>query len=319
MSDSALRDVTTPKVAYVFPGQGTQHVGMGKDLYDQSPVARKLLDEVDEALDRPLTKLMFEGPAEELDLTINAQPAILATSLAFLKASQEIAGPELLPPPDFAAGHSVGEYSALAAAGVLGIHDAVRLVQERGRLMHETSQKQQGGMAAVLGLDELTVEEICRETGAYISNINAADQVVIAGEKIALARAMDLASVRGAKRLITLQVSGAFHTALMQPAVEGMRKAVGAANFNDADVPIIANCAATPITDREDIKAELLEQLCGCVQWRRSVSYLGNAGVTQFFEIGPGKVLSGLIRRTCPDVQVTGVNDAQSLQSLTGT
>ena len=318
MSDSDTRDVSIPKVAYVFPGQGTQHVGMGKDLYEQSPVARKLLDEVDEALDRPLTKLMFEGPVEELNLTINAQPAILATSLAFLKASQEFAGPELLPAPDFAAGHSVGEYSALAAAGVLSIHDAVRLVQERGRLMHETSQSQHGGMAAVLGLDELTVEEICRETGAYISNINAPDQVVIAGEKIALARAMDLASVRGAKRLISLQVSGAFHTDLMRPAVAGMQQAVSMANFQDASVPIIANCDATPITSQEDIKQELLEQLCGCVQWRRSMSYLWNAGVTQFYEIGPGKVLSGLIRRTCPDAQVTGVYDAKSLQSLVG-
>lgn len=318
MSDSTLRDVSSSKVAYVFPGQGTQHVGMGKDLYDQSPVARKLLDEVDEALDRPLTKLMFEGPQEELNLTINAQPAILATSLAFLKASQEFAGPEALPAPNFAAGHSVGEYSALAAAGVLGIHDAVRLVQERGRLMHETSQKQQGGMAAVLGLDELTVEEICRETGAYISNINAADQVVIAGEKIALARAMDLAGVRGAKRLISLQVSGAFHTDLMRPAVAGMKQAVSEANFSDASVPIIANCDASPITRQEDIKEELLEQLCGCVQWRRSMAYLWDEGVTQFYEIGPGKVLSGLIRRTCPDAQVIGVNDAKSLQSLVG-
>lgn len=314
MSDSTFGDVSSPKVAYVFPGQGTQHVGMGMDLYEQSPVARKLLDEVDEALNRPLTRLMFEGPQEELNLTVNAQPAILATSLAFLKA----AGPELLPAPDFTAGHSVGEYSALAAAGVLGIHDAVRLVQERGRLMHETAKRQQGGMAAVLGLDELAVEEICRETGAYISNINAADQVVIAGEKIALARAMDLASVRGAKRLISLQVSGAFHTDLMRPAVAGMQQAVGQANFHDAYVPIVANCDATPITSQEDIKNELLEQLCGCVQWRRSMSYMWNAGVTQFYEIGPGKVLSGLIRRTCPDAQVTGVNDAKSLQSLAG-
>ena len=318
MNSSAMSDVSTSRVAYVFPGQGTQHVGMGKDLYDASPVARRLLDEVDEALDRPLTRLMFEGPQEELNLTVNAQPAILAASLAFLKASQELAGPDVLPPPDFAAGHSVGEYSALAAAGVIGVHDAVRLVQERGRLMHETAQQQQGGMAAVLGLDELTVEEICRETGAYISNINAADQVVIAGEKLALARAMDLAGVRGAKRLISLQVSGAFHTDLMRPAVAGMRQAVGRANFNDAAVPVIANCDAAPLTRREDIKQELLEQLCGCVQWRRSMSYMWDAGVTRFYEIGPGKVLSGLIRRTCPDARVTGVNDARSLQSLVG-
>lgn len=318
MKNSALRDVTFPKVAYVFPGQGSQHVGMGKDLYEESSVARRVFEEVDQALNRPLTELMFEGPAEELNLTINAQPAILAASLACLKAAQEAVGPEIMPQPDFAAGHSVGEYTALAATGVLDIQDAARLVQERGRLMHETSQTHQGGMAAVLGLDELTVEEICRETGAYISNVNAEDQIVIAGDKITLARAMDLASVRGAQRLIRLQVSGAFHTDFMRPAVAGMMQAVSEASFSEPSVPIIANCGANPLTNGEAIKEELLHQLCGCVQWRRSMSYLWEAGVTQFYEIGPGKVLSGLIRRICPEAQVTAVNDVKSLQSLVG-
>jgi [acyl-carrier-protein] S-malonyltransferase len=318
MKNSTLGDVTSPKVAYVFPGQGSQHVGMGKDLYEQSPVARRVFDEADEALGMPLTKLMFEGPVEELNLTINAQPAILTASLACLTAAQETVGSEFMPQPNFAAGHSLGEYTALAATGVLSVPDAVRLVQERGRLMHETSQKQQGGMAAVLGLDELTIEEICRETGAYISNVNAEDQVVIAGDKITLARAMDLASARGAKRLITLQVSGAFHTDLMKPAVEGMRRAMDEADFNAPSVPIISNCGASPITTGDEIKEELLHQMCGCVQWRRSMSYLWDAGVTQFYEIGPGKVLSGLIRRICPDAQVTAVNDVKSLQSLVG-
>jgi len=323
MKNSTLGDVTSPgvtppKVAYVFPGQGTQHVGMGKDLYEASPVARRVFDEADKALGRPLTELMFEGPAEELNLTINAQPAILTASLATLSAVQEAAGPEIMPLPDFAAGHSLGEYSALAATGVLSITDAVRLVQERGRLMHETSRTHQGGMAAVLGLDELTIEEICRETGAYISNVNAEDQVVIAGDKITLARAMDLASARGAKRLIILQVSGAFHTDLMKPAVAGMTKAMNEAHFNAPSVPIIANCGATPLTDGDEIKEELLHQMCACVQWRRSMSYLWDAGVTQFYEIGPGKVLSGLIRRICPDAQITAINDVKSLQSLVG-
>jgi [acyl-carrier-protein] S-malonyltransferase len=289
---------------------------MGKDLYEQSPVARQVFDEADKALGMPLTQLMFEGPVEELNLTINAQPAILTASLACLTAAQETVGSEFMPQPNFAAGHSLGEYTALAATGVLSVQDAVRLVQERSRLMHETSQKQQGGMAAVLGLDELTIEEICRETGAYISNVNAEDQVVIAGDKITLARAMDLASARGARRLITLQVSGAFHTDLMKPSVEGMRRAMDEAEFNAPSVPIIGNCGANPITTGDEIKEELLHQMCSCVQWRRSMSYLWDAGVTQFYEIGPGKVLSGLIRRICPDAQVTAVNDVKSLQSL---
>jgi len=318
MSNSIIRDVTNPKTAYLFPGQGSQQVGMGKDLYENSPVARRIFDEADNALGRSLTGLMFEGPVADLNLTINAQPAILAASLACLSAIQEFAGPDVIPEPNYAAGHSLGEYTALAATGVLSVADAVALVQERGRLMHETSQNQQGGMAAVIGLDELTLEEICRETGAYISNVNAEDQIVIAGDKITLARAMDLASARGAKRLITLQVSGAFHTDLMKPAVAGMTQAMDAIHFNSPSVPIISNCNGNPIMDEMEIREELIHQMCGCVQWKRSMSYLWDAGVTQFYEIGPGKVLSGLIRRICPDAQVTSVGDIKSLQSLVG-
>ena len=318
MSNSIIRDVTNPKIAYLFPGQGSQQVGMGKDLYENSPVARRIFDEADNALGRSLTGLMFEGPVEDLNLTINAQPAILTASLACLSAIQEFAGPDVIPEPNYAAGHSLGEYTALAATGVLSVAEAVTLVQERGRLMHETSQSQQGGMAAVIGLDELTLEEICRETGAYISNVNAEDQIVIAGDKITLARAMDLASARGAKRLITLQVSGAFHTDLMRPAVAGITQAMNEIQFNSPKVPIIANCNAHPLTDETEIREELIHQMCGCVQWKRSMSYLWDAGVTQFYEIGPGKVLSGLIRRICPDAQATAVNDMKSLQSLVG-
>ena len=318
MNNSPSRDVTNPKTAYLFPGQGSQQVGMGKDLYENSPVARRIFDEADNALGRSLTGLMFEGPVEELNLTINTQPAILTASLACLSAIQELAGPDVIPKPNYTAGHSLGEYTALAAAGVLSVAEAVTLVQERGRLMHETSQNQQGGMAAVIGLDELTLEEICRETGAYISNVNAEDQIVIAGDKITLARAMDLASARGAKRLITLQVSGAFHTDLMQPAVAGITQAMNEIQFNSPNVPIIANCNAHPLTDEAEIREELIHQMCACVQWKRSMSYLWDAGVTQFYEIGPGKVLSGLIRRICPDAQATAVNDMKSLQSLVG-
>ena len=182
--------------------------------------------------------------------------------------------------------------------------------------MHETSQRQQGGMAAVLGLDELTLEEICRETGAYISNINAPDQVVIAGEKIALARAMDLASVRGAKRLISLQVSGAFHTDLMRPAVAGMQQAVSEAYFHDASVPIIANCDATPITSQEDIKQELLTQVCSTVQWKDTIDYMVGSGVNRFLEIGPGRALSSMVKRINRRANISNVTDLDSILSL---
>ena len=306
------------KVAFLFPGQGTQHIGMGRTLYEGSAAARSVFEEIDEALSVSLTRLMFDGPEDELTKTVNAQPAILAVSLACLKVMEEMLGAERIPEASFMAGHSLGEYTALVASEALSAQDAVRLVRERGRHMQDVSERLPGGMAAVVGLDELTVEEVCRETGAHISTVNADDQMVIGGDRVALARAMDLCSARGAKRLIRLQVSGAFHTDLMAPAAEGLAEAINGVRFHDPVVPVIANCNGRPLNTGKSVKAELVRQLSQCVQWRRSIDYMLQAGVEDFYEIGPGKVLSGLVKRIEPQASVVNVGDLETAQALAG-
>ena len=304
------------KTAFLFPGQGTQHVGMGLELAQSSAAARTVFEEVDEVLQTSLSRLMFEGPEDELTRTVNAQPAIVAVSLAFMRAMEEALGPEGVPSPSYVAGHSLGEYTALVPAGVLDVADALRLVRERGRLMQEASEQQPGAMAVVLGLDELTVEEVCRETGAQISNVNAEDQIVIAGERVSLARAMDLAAMRGARRLVRLQVSGAFHTRLMDHASRGIAHALEEAEFHSPQVPVVANCTGLPLTTGAAIKAELKQQLCGCVQWKRSLDHMAAAGVTKFYEIGPGKVLSNLVKRSHPEAETTSVGDLKAIAGM---
>jgi len=287
---------------------------MGRDLYDAFSQAREVFEEADDALGFHLSRLCFEGPEEELAQTVNTQPAILTVSLACLKAAAGLAGGLIC--PAFMAGHSLGEYTALVAAQVLDFKDAVRLTRQRGKLMQEAGDRVPGGMAAIIGLDEVSLEAICEETGAQVANLNSPGQIVISGTKEALARAMDLASAMGARHNMSLKVSGAFHSSLMQPAAEGMAQAISQLRFRDPNVPIVINSTAQPVTTAEAVKEELLRQLCCPVQWQKSVEFMMDAGVSTFIEIGPGQVLTGLIKRIDQEVQTLNVGDASSIRAM---
>jgi len=302
----------TMKVAHVFPGQGSQWVGMGRDLYQGFDSAKAVFEQADEALGFPLSRLCFEGPEDELLQTVNAQPAIVTVSFACLEAMRNMSGVA----PAFVAGHSLGEYAALAAAGVLDFATTVYLARERGRLMHEAGQKIPGGMAAIIGLDEPALTEVCSETGARIANINCPGQIVISGAEGNLAQAMDLVKARGAHRVIRLQVSGAFHTPLMQSAVDGMAEIIAKLSFNQPAIPIVGNTTAQPLVTAELVKEELLRQLCNCVQWQRSVEYMLGDGVSSFIELGPGRVLAGLIKRIDRNVNIINIGDAEAVKNM---
>jgi [acyl-carrier-protein] S-malonyltransferase len=305
----------TKKVAYIFPGQGAQTVGMGKDLYDNFDSVKLLFKQADEAVGFPLTKIFFEGPEEELKKTSNAQPALVAVSIACLKAAQEVGGKNL-PAPSYTAGHSLGEYTALAATSVIDFSTAVYLAKERGRLMYEAGLKTPGGMMAMIGIEEAVLAEICKETGTVIANINSPSQLVISGALENIAKAGEMAKAKGAARAIPLQVSGAFHSPLMQPAVDGMTKILAKVNFKDPSAPIIANVTAQPLTQGNQIKEELLKQLCSSVQWQRSVEYMVKNGVGKFIEIGPGKVLAGLVKRINKESEIVNIGDANAVKGL---
>ena len=282
------------KVAYVFPGQGSQWVGMGHDLYVNLPKAKAVFEEADSILGFALSGLCFEGPEDVLRQTVNAQPAIMAVSVAYLRTSPQL---QDRPQPSFLAGHSLGEYTALVAAGTLSFADALRLARERGRLMQEAGNQTSGGMLAVIGLDEATVQSVCQATGTEIANINCPGQIAISGPSQVLDKAAQLAKEKGAQRVIPLPVSGAFHSRLMQPAADGMAEAVSNLQFQDAVIPIVANTTAQPMTSGNALKAELLSQLCHSVLWQKSVEWMIKEGALEFVEIGPGQVLTGLIKR----------------------
>ena len=303
-----------PTLAFVFPGQGAQAPGMGQDVFDEYDSAKAIFKAADERLGFAISTLCFEGPEEKLKETAIAQPAIVATSLAYLAAARDM---DILPQPAFVAGHSLGEYTALAAAGVLDVADVVQLAALRGRLMQLASQQAPGAMAAVMGIDEPTLFEVALDSGVYVANYNSPGQVVISGERDKITKAMEALTSRGA-RVLPLAVSGAFHTPLMAPAAEGLAKVVERLAFKDAQIPIIANTTGEPITAAADIKAELLKQLTTSVYWQKSVEYMARAGVTTFIEIGPGKVLSGLIRRVSRDVKTVNISDAQAIKNLQG-
>lgn len=313
---SITADKIDSKTAFLFPGQGSQSVGMGEQIYETSPKARSIFHEVDEALDRPLSKLIFNGPETELRDTINAQPGIMTVSLACMAAMTEQLSENALPYPSLVAGHSLGEYTALAVAGVLDTGTTAYLVQERGRLMQEACDRRPGTMAAILGLDHMTIEEISRETGTYVSNVNTEQQIVISGDSIAVARALDLASARGARRTIPLSVGGAFHSALMEPAREGLVDVIKGLEFKPPTVPIIANTTGEPLTKAEDVKQELIAQICGCVQWKQSIDYMIASGVTRFIEIGPGNSLTTMVKRISKTAQTVNIGDVESILTL---
>jgi [acyl-carrier-protein] S-malonyltransferase len=302
------------KVAHVFPGQGAQAVGMGRDLYDSYPVARAVFEQANEALGFSLSSICFEGPEDELRKTINTQPALVTVSFACLEAAQETS--RGLPTPAFVAGHSLGEYTALAATGVLDFADTVRLARERGRLMHEAGLKQPGTMAAIIGLDEPVLAEICQQTGTCIANYNCPGQLVISGAIDKIEQAVELAKEKGASRTVLLEVGGAFHSPLMQSAVDGMAEILPTINFRDPIVPIVANVTAQPLTTGEAVRTELLDQLRNSVQWQRSIEYMLGQSVTSVIEIGPGRVLTGLMRRIDRNVETANIGDADAVKAL---
>jgi len=291
---------TWHKTAYVFPGQGSQWTGMGHDLYTNLPEARAVFEEADSVLGFPLSRLCFEGPEDVLRQTVNAQPAIMTVSVAYLRTSPQLKD---RPRPSFVAGHSLGEYTALVAASTLSFADALRLARERGRLMQEAGDQTSGGMLAVIGLDEATVQSVCQATGMEIANINCPGQIAISGPSSVLEAATQLAKEKGAQRVVPLPVSGAFHSRLMKPAADGMAQAVSNLQFQDAVIPIVANTTAEPMTSGNALKAELLNQLYHPVLWQKSVERMIKEGALEFVEIGPGQVLTGLIKRISRDAK----------------
>ena len=305
-------------IAFVFPGQGAQTIGMGKALAEAYPAARAVFDAVDDALGEKLSALIWEGEIEALTLTENAQPALMATSMAALAAMQaEGIG---LDRATFVAGHSLGEYSALCAAGTLSLADTARLLRIRGRAMQAAVPVGQGAMAAILGLDAAAVEKVADAAAqgdvCQLANENDPNQNVLSGSKSAIERALVLAKEAGAKRALPLPVSAPFHCTLMQPAADEMARALGAVQMNDPAVPLVANVLAESVTDAARIRELLVEQVTGRVRWRSSVEWMAAQGVTEFWEIGAGKALSGMIRRIAKDSTCRAVGTPEDVTAL---
>lgn len=305
-------------VAFTFPGQGSQAVGMGKDLADAFPEARRIFQEVDDALGENLSKLIWEGPEETLMLTANAQPALMAVSLAAIRAL-ESGGFSLKGKVAYVAGHSLGEYSALAAAGFVSVADAARLLRIRGNAMQAAVPAGEGAMAAIIGLEQADVEAACAEAAkgsvCQIANDNGGGQLVISGARAAVELAAKLCTEKGAKRALMLQVSAPFHSALMAPAANVMRDALAGVTKNAPVVPVLSNVTVSPTSDPDEIARRLVEQITGRVRWRETVEWFGANGVTTLYEIGAGKVLSGLARRINRDIATASVGSAAEVEA----
>jgi [acyl-carrier-protein] S-malonyltransferase len=309
------------RLALIFPGQGSQYLGMGRDLYQRYSEARALFDEADELLGLKLSKLCFEGPEEELHDTINTQPAVLTASLATLQA---LKAQHDLEEVAIVAGHSLGEYSALVVSGNLSFADAVCLVRERGRLMKKAGEDHPGGMAAILGLEAEVVDEACRqaseETGTIVqvANYNSPRQIVISGEQEGLQKAMELARYKGARRVVSLAVSIAGHSPLMESAAQGLRQAMATVVFEEARIPVVSNVTAEPLRSIEELREELVKQLVSPVRWVDSIRHMLDHGVTTFVEIGPKDVLSKLIKRIDLGADRISVGDVTGVEAWGG-
>ncbi|AWI36627.1 malonyl CoA-ACP transacylase [Bacillus safensis FO-36b] len=303
------------KIAFLFPGQGSQKIGMGKDLFDQEAVSKAVFEEADKTLGFDLSSMIFEGDAEELTLTFNAQPALLTTSIAILKKFEE-SGIKA----DYAAGHSLGEYTALVATGALSFKDAVYAVRKRGELMNEAVPAGEGAMAAILGLDKAALLEVTKEVTesghlVELANLNCPGQIVISGTAKGVELASEKAKEKGAKRAIALEVSGPFHSALMKPAAEKFTDVLSKLDVADAKTPVISNVTADIVTSRDEIETKLIEQLYSPVRFEESVDRLIDLGVTTFIEIGPGKVLSGLVKKVNRRLTTISVSDQETIEA----
>jgi [acyl-carrier-protein] S-malonyltransferase len=309
-------------LAFVFPGQGSQSVGMGRSLAERSPAAAAVFAAADAALGEPISALAWDGPSESLDRTEQAQPAILAASIAILEALHEGWGASGIaaPVPSFAAGHSMGQYSALVAAGVISLDDGIRLVRARGRAMQASGSGRDGAMAAIIGLEDGLLPELVESAAAHgtfvIANRNAPGQVVVSGERPAIEAGAELAKALGAKRAIVLPVSVAAHSPLMAEAAEEMRGVLDGIGFHDPSVTLLANADAQPITTGDGARAELIEHLTAGVDWVAAVERMSAAGVTTFVEVGPGRVLTGLIKRIVPDAEILPADDPAAFGRL---
>lgn len=306
--------------AFVFPGQGSQQVGMGKALAEQFPAAKAVFDEVDAALGQKLSAILFEGPEDQLTLTANTQPALLSVSIAVLRVLEQERGIRISD-LQFVAGHSLGEYSALCASGALSLADAARLLRVRGDAMQAAVPVGKGGMTALIGTDIDQAREIAREAAQgevlEVANDNGGGQVVVSGDKAAAERVIDIAKAKGVKRALPLPVSAPFHSPLMAPAAEIMREALALVTVNTPLVPVIANMTARPVTDPDEIRKLLVEQVTGTVRWRESVAYMAGEGVTRFIELGSGKVLAGLVKRIADGVEAQSLGTPDDIGAFT--
>ncbi|MCA3650322.1 MAG: ACP S-malonyltransferase [Methylobacterium sp.] len=307
------------RTAFLFPGQGSQAVGMGKSLAENFAPARAVFDEVDAALGQKLSTLMFEGPEDQLTLTANAQPALMAVSLAVIRTLEAEKGLDLAKAASFVAGHSLGEYSALAAAGSLTISETAKLLRIRGDAMQAAVPVGRGAMCALIGAEWELAAEIAREAAQNevcdVANDNGGGQVVLSGHKGAIDRAIEIAKAKGVKRALPLPVSAPFHSSLMQPAADRMREALAGASIQAPKVPVVANVLAAPVTDPEAIRRHLVEQVTGSVRWRESMLWLGANGVTRFVECGSGKVLTGLAKRVVAGSEAVSLGTADDISA----